>query len=77
MKKTNPLKPSIRLNLLTYKSRGELWYLHPHHGLHAVSDAAGQAQQEVVAAELRAGEDDGVRAPAVEEVHHLENISVK
>ena len=64
----------LPLILLTYKSCRELWYLHPDHGLHPVSDAAGEAQEEVLAAELGAGQDDGVRAPAVDEVHHLPRL---
>ena len=63
--------------LLTYKSCGELWYLHPDDGLDAVRDAAGQTQQEVLAAQLCAGEDDGVGAPAVEEVHHLPRLLLR
>ena len=66
-----------RIPILTYKGCWELGYLHPHHGLDAVSDATGQTQEELVAAELRAGEDHGAGTAAVEEVHHLPRVLLR
>ena len=59
---------TIQLQSLTYEGCRELGYLHPHHGLDAVSDATGQTQEVLVAAELRAGDDHRAGAAAMEEV---------
>ena len=65
------------ISRLTYEGCRELWNLQPDDCLDPVSDAAGETEEELVAAELRAGEDDGGGTAAVQEVHHLPRVLLR